>query len=449
MSFIKKYLGLLIPVGIGFFAVLLFVPTILTGRALNEQMEEQSIASAKKIDTLIRTAPPRAQVDEERFYQNEHKRDADQVEQLAVQSTQRELVMYGILPSPRDKSRQIFDEFGRRYRAALEGLIDSINAKDAPSNVEIETETSIKGYADARSRRSRSKSKSRGDEDKSEKKIIDAVCEKRARSISVYANPNAFMWYRFWEDYSFPGAGTAAKDCWYSQTAYWIYEDVVNTIKAMNSDSTSVHTSPVKRLLGVSFKTPVELGDKKKVVSAVTLDEPTYVLEEDLTSILGIPPWTMRKSNDDIDVVHFSMAVVLDSKAVMPFIKELCSVKEHKYREGFREDGEEKTLKHNQITVLRTDMYSVDQTDEDHEFYRYGNGATVRLDLICEYVFVNRGYDRIKPELIKDLLNPNKLLMGGKSEGGVKKKSSSSSKKSSSGSDSKRGTSNSRRELEI
>ena len=161
MSFIKKYLGLLIPAGIGFFAVLLFVPTILTGRALNEQMEKQSIANAKKISTLLRTAPPRAQVDEERFYQNEHKRDADLVEQLAVQSTQRELVMYGILPSPIDKSRQIFDEFGKRYRAALEGLIDSMDAQDAPSDVEIEMETSIKGYADVRSRRKRSKSGNR------------------------------------------------------------------------------------------------------------------------------------------------------------------------------------------------------------------------------------------------------------------------------------------------
>ena len=86
-------------------------------------------------------------------------------------------------------------------------------------------------------------------------------------------------------------------------------------------------------------------------------------------------------------------------------MKELCSEKEHTFRVGYAETGAEKTCKHNQITILQSEVEPIERDDSVHENYRYGDGAIVRLNLICEYVLYRSGYDMIKPETIKILLN--------------------------------------------
>jgi len=98
--------------------------------------------------------------------------------------------------------------------------------------------------------------------------------------------------------------------------------------------------------------------------------------------------------------VHFSFAVVIDSGAVLPFMQQLCSAKEHKFS-GFFGEAQEQIFKHNQITILESNINPIDCEDDTHTLYRYGEDAVVRLDLICEYIFSKSGCDEIKPELIK------------------------------------------------
>ena len=78
--------------------------------------------------------------------------------------------------------------------------------------------------------------------------------------------------------------------------------------------------------------------------------------EEQLTE-----SFTGRVSNDEIDVVHFSVVVVVSSKAIIPFMRELCSAKEHKFM-GFTGQEPAKVFKHNQITVLESRVKPVDMT---------------------------------------------------------------------------------------
>jgi hypothetical protein len=112
---------------------------------------------------------------------------------------------------------------------------------------------------------------------------------------------------------------------------------------------------------------------------------------------------TGRFSNDanNIDVTHFNIAVVLNIKSILPFIQELCSAKEHKFK-GFSGDEPEQTFKHNQITVLETKFRSVE--DDAYSLYDYGQDVVVELDLICEYIFNRKGYEEIKPETVKKAL---------------------------------------------
>jgi len=113
--------------------------------------------------------------------------------------------------------------------------------------------------------------------------------------------------------------------------------------------------------------------------------------------------------DDDIDVTHFNVAVVISTKAVLPFMQELCSAKQHVVRDAGSPAGDPNPQdaglsKHNQITILENRIRSIDQAEQEginHRFYRYGEDIVVELDLICEYIFNTAGYDDIKPESAK------------------------------------------------
>jgi len=130
-------------------------------------------------------------------------------------------------------------------------------------------------------------------------------------------------------------------------------------------------------------------------------DKPSYILavEEGLTKSC-----TARFCNDDIDVIHFNVTVLVSADAVLPFMQELCSAKEHKFRGWDGEIEPPETFKHNHITILESNIQPIDQESAEHAYYRYGEDAVVELDLICEYIFNKAGYDKIKPEAIKEEL---------------------------------------------
>jgi hypothetical protein len=407
MRFIRKYAALLIPIGILIVAVVLFVPTLLTGGSIKKSMES-SVADGRRLASMRSKTPPKAQAEVERIYQSEHKKDADEIVQLSRRSTQRELISYKIFPKPKDTSQQVFVQFGTRYRAMIEELVKSMNALDAPHDIDIRKEiegegSSGRGIVGGQFGRIGT-TRTAGTKNSSRNAIVDAVCNKRAESVPVYANPNSFIWYRFWENYKYSGLDTAIKDCWNSQVAYWIYEDVAATINEVNSGSDGVYTSGVKRLVGVSFSGPVAYVDSaSRNLVAVGPDAPDYIMDKG-AGVLGAEPWTGRICDADIDVVHFAVSVIVDSKSFMPFIKELCGEKEHRYREGYLADGPERVYKHNQITVLQSKIEPMNRTATQHGFYRYGDGAVVQLSLVCEYIFNRSIYDKIKPEPIKVLL---------------------------------------------
>ncbi len=404
MNFLRKYSAFLIPLAIVVVAVILFVPTMLIGRSVKKDMEE-SISSGKQIKSLVRKTPSQDQYKEEKLYQDQHAKEAEEVGKSARYNSRRRLISYDIFPKPRDTSQQIFIEFGRKFREAIDGpggLIKRMNALDAPSEIDIVKETERKGGTFETRKKSTSRRKKKKDTGGA---MRDAVCRRRAEEISVYANPKIFKWYDFWEDYEFIGSETALKDCWYTQNSYWVYEDVVETIRMMNANSDCVFTSPVKRLVGISFTGSIpELSDRSRPSKSANFgDVPGYVLTLEDEPV-GVQTWTGRKGNNKIDVIHFYLSVIIDSKTLMPFMRELCSEKEHDYREGYLEDGAVSTYKHNQITILKSRISSVVKTSDAHSNYKYGSDAVIRLDLACEYIFNRGGYDMIKPKPIKELL---------------------------------------------
>ncbi|MBE0534495.1 MAG: hypothetical protein IH624_02415 [Phycisphaerae bacterium] len=455
MSFIKKYSVLLIPVGIVLVAVVFILLTVLTSRSLAGDIQKNSVAAAAQIDRLLSNAVPAEQWQEEKIKQDALEADATGVEQLARQCSMRELISYRIFPKPLDKSQQVFDEYAARYRAAIEQMVRGMKAMEAPSEMEIRDEigeSSGARSAYAANAYSRSPSASRpGQGDTARQAMIDAVCARRAEQIAVYANPTVFKWYEYWGDFKFPGEDLAVTDCWNSQLAYWIYEDVAASINGLNAGSANVYASPVKRLLGVTFSQEAGYpeargaytgargygrGDYGESYSgAMRGDAPEYIRVAE-GGQLGVAAWTARICNEDIDVVHFSVAVITASSAVMPFMKELCSAKAHTWRAGLiNENGAPQTGQHNQITILKSEVIPVDPLAAENASYRYGDEAVVRLNLVCEYLFSRPGYDDAKPAKIKEHLGhvEGAQQMGGMESYGGRTSAPSGSRGRSSG----------------
>jgi len=409
-SGLKNYSSLLVPLVIGLVAVLAFIPTQLMSGQLKEQIATESISKrGRRVKSLNRTAVSSRQWKVEQQYQQAFKIDANQAAVLAKQSTQRQLLSYRIFPKPKDTSALLFEQFGQQFRNAVEELIRRVNARDCPSDVELKR--SLKGSgSSSRSIRSRFNRSVSSFQNLSgvDATIRDALCRQKAESASVYANPADLSGYEYWGQYKYDTSWTeAVENCWYWQLSYWIIEDVIDTVATRNSGSQSVFTSPIKRILLVSFGGETEKSSRKKKIA----DKPAkYVLSSGDGLVQSC---TARYSNDDIDVVHFNVNLVVSTKAILPFMRELCSAKQHRFR-GFSDQQEEQIFRHNQITILAYDIISIDRESQAHSLYRYGDDAVVELDLICEYVFNKKGYDEVKPESVKESLKKSESEASGK-----------------------------------
>jgi len=349
MSFIKKYSVLLIPVGIALAAGVVIVLTILTSRSLAREIAKNSLEPGRQIALLLRKPISERQPEVEKIIQDQRAQDVMGVVNLSRQCSMRELISYRIFPVPTDSSQQVFDEYGENYRAAVESLVRNMRALEAPGDIEVQEALNegsqqaagrIGGYGGMGNYNRQAIRSPIRRNDNTRNAMVDAICGKRAEDILIYANPNLFKWYAYWSDFQYAGSESAIQDCWYSQLAYWIYEDVVTTINNLNAGSQNVYSSPVKRLLGVSFR---EAVDYPKTTGRIGYggalgmrgyggggydegmssrgDSPEYIRYPE-GGVLDVETWSGRVCNDDIDVVHFSVGVIVSSSAVMPFMKE-------------------------------------------------------------------------------------------------------------------------------
>lgn len=409
-NFLKKYAALLPPIGLLVLAVIFLLPTLWLGGKVKAQMST-SVKQAQTINSLMSEVPSKEKPAQVKGYMDRLDTEVKQIDAIIQQSSQRELIAYTpIFPAPTDTSSEVYVDYGKSYQKVIEGLLTAMNALDAPSEAEIRSAT---GGGTARAADGAAYMGGAARRSSTQDPMVDALCIARAEKISAYVSPSAFAWYDFWQKFKFEGKDPALQDCWNSQIALWVYEDVVKTIQAMNTGSAKVSTSPVKRLLGVSFNGPVQVGSNIGTMYRMEMgmgqttgagrDNPNYV-SATLPSLFIQKSWTGRIGGPEYDVIHFAVSVVIDNRRVLDFMRELCSEKEHSFREDFKAEGRQVQSKHNQITILKDSVYVVAKEDPLHELYRYGNGATMRLDLVCEYLLSRKGYDSIKPEPIKEML---------------------------------------------
>ncbi|MGE5293919.1 MAG: hypothetical protein ACM3VT_03750 [Solirubrobacterales bacterium] len=434
LSFLKNNMALLVPIIIAVVAALFFIPTKLLSARLQRTIADQSLKQATEIDRLIKDVKEAGQMQAMEAYVNAYAQDANSIEAMMTQSTMRELFAYDIFPDPCEVSPLLFESVHRGYLSGVESMIQRLGAGDPPTDAEIDAALE---KSPMRSMYGRNRAGGGGayggaggayggaggagrsyrmltDTDK---KILDKLCEDKARTLRLYANPADLDGYLFWTDWKFENREKALRQCWYWQMGYWILEDVVDTVEAMNKSGSCVLDSSVKRVLGVGFTLSKQgnrmIGGRRgRAVrrDGAQMPTPGYVINA--KTAMAATPCTGRYCSADADVMHFEVRVLINADQVMPFIQELCSAKTHKFRGWYGKDPEQ-TFKHNQITVLEHSIIPIDLEDSMHAVYRYGADAVVELDLICEYLFPKSveaeagadsqtGTDSASPTIVKD-----------------------------------------------
>ncbi len=437
LSVFKNNIPLLMSVIIVFVAGILIVLTQLMSAKLDEEILTKSVKPGERVIRESKSNTSTKTLEQEQKYQEEHAKDANEIALLAKQTTMRELLSYDIFLDPNISSTVVFREFGQNYRRAIDDLLIRVGAGDYPTEAEIEKgleESAVnsrlrrgrgmmggRGGAMGRSSLSgspmmgmsayggRAGASQRGSIPRSMMKgeleimVIGEICRERAKSLSVYANPVDLSGYDYWDDYKLAvEPNEAVKDCWYFQLAYWVIEDVFDTISAVNSDFDSILTAPVKQLRQMSFnmglKRPGAGGRRRRrprrgggggAQKKENVDKPLYIYSN-ADGLAESCTGRFTSVDSDNDVVQLNLAVVINIKSIMPFLQELCSAKEHKFR-GFSGDEQEQTFKHNQITVLETKFRSIEE--DLYSLYDFGDDPVVELDLICEYIFNKVGYE--------------------------------------------------------
>jgi len=448
LSVFKNNTALLVPVIVALVGLLLLIPAQLLSGKVKEQVQKDSItALGAKVKRFTDDQTPSIEPESLDAQIKAHGNDANEISDLARQSTMRDLLSYDIFPEidVNNFSGLIFVEFGQKFRAGIEGLLESVNARDCPTQLEIDKgleEASsatanrrrgvfgggdpysmgapgAPGAASPMPRRVGTLPGMRGPRNEIDLKIVDQMCQKRAGSALVYVNPSDIAGYDHWQDYKYDvNMVPALKDAWYHQLAYWVTEDIFTSIAAANAGHDSLLDAPVKRLQSLSFtmglKRPGSRRKSKAVIRALggrrsskqqdeESDRPAYVIE-DRDGLTESLTGRYSEAESAIDVIHFSLTSVVAQKDILLFMQELCSAKEHRFS-GYPDRSQPpQTFKHNQITVLESKIGALNPDDMLHYYYRYGDDPVVVLDLICEYIFNRAGYEPIKPQVVKDTL---------------------------------------------
>jgi hypothetical protein len=439
LGFLKNNRALLVPIIIVVLAILLFVPTTLLSRSLRKTIETKSVKAGQDIDRLIRDVNQAAEAEALGPYINAYAQDANAFDNLIQQTTLRELLSYKIFSDPNNISQLAFDPFRQGYVSGIEAMLLSLKAGLPPTETEIYAalETSSRSPYGRAGRPGAGRAPTAGGAygggygrlggmggmggmgglrmnfrmmTENDRRIVEEVCADKARNAKIYANPVDIGGYAYWSDWKFEKLDKAIKDAWYWQIAYWILEDVAATIQQMNQDAENVLTSPVKRVMSVQFtqsRTGRSMLGRGRRMMNVPKDKQTPSYATGIRNAMTGTPCTGRFTDGVRDIMQFEVRVIVKSAEAMRFLQELCSAKTHKFR-GWLGDQPEQTYKHNQISILESQISPVDREDFEHSSFQYGDEEVVDVDLICEYALVRAAYASLFPKEVLDDIEASK-----------------------------------------
>jgi hypothetical protein len=320
----------------------------------------------------LRTFPNPKIIEAGENAKNEVAAEAERMLAAAVELNQRQLLVPNSLPAPRGTEPFTFRD---RYHWHMENQMRAaIKAGSPPTQQEIEARAAQLWETQYKPEIFRTGSVT------NEKEIADAFNAAKAKlpeqmrtevalRSRVYADLTAFDIIGGKE---IPKTGPAPEThyIWWAQIGLWIQEDVLATINEMNGtgENVNVMNAPFKRLIRIDApKQFVPAGPEGGELPKVTTVS-----------------FTGRASNALFDVAHFRVVADIEAEKLPLFFETLG-------RNRF-------------ITVLSTDVVSLDNAEQKAMGFIYGDRPVVRVTVIAEKLFFRKWTTQYMPDGIKRLL---------------------------------------------
>jgi hypothetical protein len=222
--------------------------------------------------------------------------------------------------------------------------------------------------------------------------IVDQLKVERARKGVVYATEASFDHYA-----GIPNTADrpTIENIWVGQIGMWVQEDVVNAIMQANAKATGVDNAVVKRLVsiavdreyltrngkvGVGTGPQGAVGGERGAATAAPVDDTTV----SSAKVFRFSP-TGRVSNDQYDVVNFTVVVEADARNFRAFLANLTNRR--------------------LITPRDIQILGVDRDKRQRQGFVYGKDPVVRVQVRCEAVFLHEWALKYMPPSIQKLLN--------------------------------------------
>lgn len=207
-------------------------------------------------------------------------------------------------------------------------------------------------------------------------------------------------------------------DMWSAQMFYWIEKDVIDALRRVNDQAAAnlpedqrwVAYLPVKHLVGLSISDYVGSAASAADPASRGMGSSLAVLHRGMGSSrqsnsallnsygTAASAFTDRSRNDQYDVVHVAISMVVDARDLPEVLIELC--------------------KQNFITPLDVQYHSVDVAGAREAGYLYGSGPVIAVDVVCEMLFFRSLYDGMKPDKVKKILSGEMQSDDGSGRGG-------------------------------
>ena len=374
MDFIKKKLFLILCIAVALLGIGIFISGMMVSADNQKELEGIS-TNIQEVGRFRSQAVLGDEKTQAQTYADDYQKNLEQMETWVRETTRRPVLFRAVFPklnNELDKDSR-FEEFAKRYCSYVDSLLFRLRAGRCPSPQE-EEQTIARFFEE----HLKGSSATRLDEAEQMERIRNELCQKRAQECVVYADSGAFCAYSHWQ--RLPRLATPMyQDAWYTQLASWVQEDVVSAIIKINGSSQSVLTSPVKRLLEITFageppegeptleETKVQTrtsyggASTSLVRSGYSRNRSICISRRDPGSVSILPvyviqpqqkqsgirvmggaatggsnsyqghiaePFTGNYSNDIIDVVQFEVGIIIDSTRIKDFIQALESEKQ-------------------------------------------------------------------------------------------------------------------------
>ena len=192
LSVLKNNLSVMISIIIALVALLLFIPTQLLSSGLKKEIDNDSLKTLKSLDNLHIVSDD--ELKKTQKLKDNIATEANSIEELAIQTTERELLSYDIFNlDPNDPnasvSQAVFYNFGRKYCGRIDQFIQD----------ELQ-EAGIDSILQSGSGRFYSNNTG-SIEENIQGMMIDQICLKRAEEAFIYLDPIQISGYGFWSQY--------------------------------------------------------------------------------------------------------------------------------------------------------------------------------------------------------------------------------------------------------